>query len=625
MIVPMKKVQIAVLKEDYDIVIKRLQQCGLVMAINKEGGDSNPSLEYNEALQQRVLKTLTNIKKYEEKKPMFSFQTAEFDDFKEISKDSIDLLKQIEVLFSTNEELSQKIKENKELLESLSPWVNLDIDVSMIKDTKYTCVNIGYIPKRNKDRFEQYMKDKYVYQFYGQNSQCYSLIAYCYYEDKNEFADDLKTFEFIDYTLPNISYKINDYYNEINNNVINAEKQYDNNLNQIKELTKRSDELRMLSDQLLTQDELNNLRFAVTRDTKIIEGWVRCDEASEVEPIIKSTIDTYLIEISDPLEGDAVPTYTKNNKFASQFEQVTDMFSKPSIFDIDPNPVMSVWYWFLFGMMMGDAGYGILMLLGGALFKKIAKPTGNTLKLVNIITYSGIPTIFWGIIFGSYFGLNPQTDLGLDWWWYWFAPMDEPIQMLLVSVVIGALHLITGLIVKSIICIKNRDFIELFAKNISWILILTGIGLYFISSTIGIICAGTGVALVILFAGARKKSIIGKALYGILGLYDVTSYLGDVLSYSRIMALAMSSAAVAMVMNTLAKMVNTSAIGLIFAALIFVAGHIFNIVLGLLSAYVHDARLQYIEFFGKFFEGGGIDFKPLSLKTKYIKQINNIK
>ena len=141
----------------------------------------------------------------------------------------------------------------------------------------------------------------------------------------------------------------------------------------------------------------------------------------------------------------------------------------------------------------------------------------------------------------------------------------------------------------------------------------------------GIICAGLGVALILLFAGARKKSIFGKAFFGILGLYDVTSYLGDVLSYSRIMALAMSSAAVAMVMNTLANMVGGSVVGMFAAALIFVAGHIFNIVLGLLSAYVHDARLQYIEFFGKFFEGGGIDFKPLSIKTKYLKDVINTK
>ena len=169
--------------------------------------------------------------------------------------------------------------------------------------------------------------------------------------------------------------------------------------------------------------------------------------------------------------------------------------------------------------------------------------------------------------------------------------------------------------------IKDGNIIDMLAKNVSWILILLGIGAYFLNSMVGIVMVGIGGLLIILFSGHTKKSILGKALGGILGLYDVTSYMGDLLSYSRIMALAMSSAAVAVVMNTLAQMVGGSVVGMIFAAIIFLVGHVFNLVLGLLSAYVHDSRLQYIEFYGKFYEGGGVDFKPLSIETKYIKEI----
>ena len=150
---------------------------------------------------------------------------------------------------------------------------------------------------------------------------------------------------------------------------------------------------------------------------------------------------------------------------------------------------------------------------------------------------------------------------------------------------------------------------------------MAGIGAFFINSTVGLVLVIIGVALILLFGGAHKKGIIGKFAFGLLGLYDVTSYLGDLLSYSRIMALVMSSAAVATVMNTLASMVGGGGISFIFSALIFVVGHIFNLVLGLLSAYVHDSRLQYIEFFGKFYEGGGVDFKPLSIETKHINEI----
>lgn len=626
MIVPMKKVQIAVFKDDFDKVIKSLQRYELMMIINKEGGDASVSLEINEALQQRVTKTLALVKKYEEKKPLFNYQTADYNVFKEVSSESIDLLEKLEKLSSRNEEIKQIIKEEKGTLESIKLWVDLEYLPKDVKDTKYTKVSIGYIPKRSFEKFEEEVKlGHFDYQTYGSNSQNVAIMIFCYYEDNDSLQELLKKYEFIDYTLPDIDCKIKDYYNEVSEKIKEVSDEYDANLKAIEDYAKRSDELRVLSDQILTQEEINNVRCDVTEETKIIEGWVRSDEKDQIEIAIKEVTDDYLLEITDPEEDDAVPTYTKNKKFASQFEQVTDMFSKPNYHEVDPNPVMSVWYWFLFGMMMGDAGYGLLMIVAAFLFRKLAKPKGNTLKLVNIIMYSGVPTIFWGIIFGSYFGFNPQTDFGLSWWWYWFAPMENPIKMLIISVAVGALHLITGLIVKCVICIKEKDFIELFSKNVSWILILTGIGLYFISDKAGIICAGIGVVLILLFAGARKKSIFGKAFFGILGLYDVTGYLGDVLSYSRIMALAMSSAAVAMVMNTLANMVGGTVVGMFAAALIFVAGHIFNIVLGLLSAYVHDARLQYIEFFGKFFEGGGIDFKPLSIKTKYLKEVINTK
>lgn len=622
MIVPMKKVQIAVFKSDYDKVIKSLQHCGLLMISNVEGGDSSPSLEINEALQQRVSKTLNQIKKYEKKKPMFTYMTADYSEFKNISQDSLDLLKQIESYTERNEEIKQKQKDLNELILSLSPWLKLEYLPSEIKDTKYAKVHIGFVPIRNVLKLtEEMKKNGYDFKLYGKSGQNVGIMAYCYYEDSDSLNNLLKENEFTDYNVPSINSSINEYY-EIKQSELKAlDEEYNNNLNAIKDLTSRSDELRVLSDQILSQEEINNIRCEVTEETKIISGWACFDNTDKVEEAVKTITEDYLIELSDPEDGDPVPTYTRNNKFASQFEQVTDMFSKPNYKEMDPNPVMSVWYWFLFGMMMGDAGYGLLMIIGAFIFKKLSKPKGNLLKLVNIIMYSGVPTIFWGIIFGSYFGFNPQTDFGLTWWWYWFAPMEDPIKMLIVSVAVGALHLITGLVVKSIACIKDKDYIELLSKNVSWILILTGIGLYFISDIAGLICAGLGVVLVVLFSGARKKNIFAKSIYGVLGLYDVTAYLGDVLSYSRIMALAMSSAAVAMVMNTLANMVGGTIVGMFAAGLIFVAGHIFNIVLGLLSAYVHDARLQYIEFFGKFFEGGGIDFKPLAIKTRYLKEI----
>ena len=412
----------------------------------------------------------------------------------------------------------------------------------------------------------------------------------------------------------------------------------------LKELASNNEEFKILSDQILSQQAINNLRYDATDSATLIEGWVRSDQVEELEKAISDVTEFYDLVLTDPEEGETAPTYTKNEHFVSQFETVTDMFSKPSQTDVDPNPPMSWWYWFLFGMMMGDAGYGLLILIGGTILKKLMKPKGGMLKLINVITYSGIPTIFWGIVFGSYFGLGPNQITGglLSADFCLFNPMDSTvgvlgkvsfngsmslggaIGLLLVSIIVGALHLITGLIIKIGICIRQKSYAELLAKNLSWILIMVGIGLFFVHSLTGIIFVCIGAALIVLFGGAHKKGVVGKFAFGILGLYDVTSYLSDLLSYSRIMALVMSSGAVAMVMNTLTEKVMGEQItffGFIAGALVFVVGHIFNIVLGLLSAYVHDSRLQYIEFFGKFYDGGGVDFKPLSIETKYINEI----
>lgn len=622
MIVKMKKAKIVILKDDYEKVIKSLQKYGVIMIINKENGESTTSAHLNGALHDKVEETIKFAGKYQKKKGLFGdYQTIDYKDFVNVSQKTIDEVSEIENYQNNLSELKQQIKETTDEIESLMIWNELDMIPNQIKNTKNAIFQIGTIPTRYVEKFKQ---DDEIASFESVILPSYKntsgVVIACYIDDEKELKDVLSRYEFNDYKLPHLDVSIKTYIETLNKQIESKEKEREDITEKLKTLSSNIEEFKVLSDQILTQDAIDNVKYEKTIETIVIEGWVRIDTLEEVEKAVQEQTKYYDIEFTDPTDDEVVPTYTKNKKFVSQFETITDMFSKPNSKELDPNPVMSVWYWFLFGMMMGDAGYGIMMIVFCLILKKLMKPKGNTLKLMNIIMYSGVPTIFWGIMFGSYFGFNPQTDLGLNIW-YWFNPMEDPIKMLLVSVAIGALHLITGLVVKMIENIKDGNIIDMLAKNVSWILILLGIGAYFLNSMVGIVMVGIGVLLIILFAGHTKKSILGKALGGILGLYDVTSYMGDLLSYSRIMALAMSSAAVAVVMNTLAQMVGGSVVGMIFAAIIFLVGHVFNLVLGLLSAYVHDSRLQYIEFYGKFYEGGGVDFKPLSIETKYIKEI----
>lgn len=626
MIIPMKKAFVACLKDDYDKVIKSLQKREVIMIINKESGMGSLSTDLNEAFQQRVTKMILSTKRYAPKKSIFTdYKVIDYDDFTKVSDESISLLKELERIEQECEDLKQKIKEIKNSIDSLNPWLELDLIPSLVIDSKYTKVHVGYVPRRYFASLVSFFdNENFDYKALNPSYEGVPIVVFCYYQDDENLNNVLKENEFSDYVLPKIDIYMKDYICNLNNEIDKLNSEYELKMLEFKKLSERVDELEVLSDQILSQESLNDIRYNTTKETIIIEGWVRSDNLDILDNALEEATDIYELELRDPLPEEKAPTYTKNKEFASQFETITDMFSKPSTSDVDPNPVMSIWYWFIFGMMMGDAGYGLLILIFGWLFLKKVKPVGGTRKLVKVIWYSSIPTIIWGIIFGSYFGFNLKEDFGLSFAWYWFNPMKDPIQLLLVSIVVGVLHLVTGLIVKAIICFKHKAYSEMLSKNISWVLILLGLGGYFVYQPLGIAMIIIGAILILLFSGSGHKSIFGKFAFGLLGFYDVTSYLSDALSYSRIMALAMSSAAVAMVMNELAKMMlNGSIPGYLFATIIFAIGHVFNLVLGLLSAYVHDSRLQYIEFFGKFYEGGGIDFKPLSLKTKYIKEIKN--
>ena len=216
MIVPMKKVQIAVFKEDFDKVIKSLQRFELMMIINKEGGDASVSLDLNEALQQRVTKTLALVKKYEEKKPLFDYQVADYNEFKEVSKESLDLLEKLEKFISRNDEIKQIIKGKNETLENLKLWLELEYLPEEVKDTKYAKTYIGYVPSRSVERFtEEAKKDGFDYQVYGKNSQFAAVMVFCYYEDNDSLQELLKKYEFTDFALPKIDCKIKEYYDKI--------------------------------------------------------------------------------------------------------------------------------------------------------------------------------------------------------------------------------------------------------------------------------------------------------------------------------------------------------------------------------------------------------------------------
>ena len=634
MIVAMKKAKIVILKIDLDPVLKEIQRASCLM-ITKQEESANQKLSYDGLISrsQNSLKIIENKKKQEKIKDGSNYIECGFDELDNIDEDTINYIDDIE--FNVNEisRYKAEIANIKDDIDkNLYLWYGLDDKLNSVKNTKYTKVHSGVVDVKRINDFCSLLDEAgSKYYLYGINKNQQAVIFVNFIDDDEGIMDKIKVFNYNEIKLENTNMTINELLEAKNNQIASLEEEIKKCEATITSYYNYSLTLKLYIDHLLMRQARNESDYAESEEVYIIDGFVPVDKIDLLKEAISIATPYYDIELTDPTDTDQVPTYVENKKVVEPFESITNMFSVPSFKEIDPNPIMSFWYWILFGMMMGDFGYGLLMIIFGALFIKFMHPRKTMKSLAKIIMYSGITTMIWGIIFNSFFGAEFNAVFKFIPSYHIVSPMNDSMLMLVLSVAVGALHILTGIVMKMVRDIKDHDILELLGKDLSWFLVLAGgaiaiSGMYFkidILKTIGLIAVFTGVILMLIFAGSKKKNVVGKAVGGLAELYNITGYFGDLLSYTRIMALVMSSASVAFVMNTLAGMVKGGIIGWFFAVIIYIVGHIFNIVLGLLSAYVHDCRLQYIEFYGKFYDGGGELFKPLTVDTKYINEIKN--
>lgn len=617
MIIAMKKATIVALKEDKEKLLESLQRYGEVMLIPPSDERTVRDSAQEDALVARTEKSLRLMQKYAVDHPKSS-RDVPYDDFITVDPKRIELLQTIE---KADEEILALQTENNALSEkihSFIPWIGLDFKLSMIRSPKDAILHTGTVESRNFEVFSETLSEfGAILEPVGKIGMLVTVVFAVFREDEGIVLESIKNLGFTEVTLP----LENKYTSEI---VTSLELKLTNNLTKIEQLNqmlkdcaKQSEELELLADQVASAAGRKRAELVETEATVYLEGWVRSDRIDRFEKSIQSITEYYDLELSDPTEDQKPPTVTKNNRFVSAYESITNMFSIPDPYELDPNPTMAFWYWFIFGMMMGDAGYGAVMIIIIGIMIKKMNPKGNMRKLFLVLFYGGFSTILWGVLYGSYFGYTWNPIL--------VEPMGDPLKMLIISIIVGVIHLISGLLVKAWSNFKKKDYIAVLADSFSWIMMLVGLGMLFLPATapIGKWIAISGAAIIVLFAGRTQKNPVGRIGLGLYSLYGASSYLGDILSYSRILALAMSSAALAMVMNLLVDMLSTSVIGIIGGVLVFLIGHIFNLAMGLLSAYVHASRLQYIEFFGKFYSGGGYAFTPLEMQLKHIDNVND--
>jgi V/A-type H+-transporting ATPase subunit I len=366
--------------------------------------------------------------------------------------------------------------------------------------------------------------------------------------------------------------------------------------------------------------------------TFFLEGFIPRKVSREVEQKLEDDF-TIFVEVIELEPEDEYPILLKNKPFAGSFQTILEMFGAPSTREIDPTPGLAPFTFMFFGMMLSDVGYGLLLTICCAylIWKKKIDTSTESGQLVRMLFLCGISSTLWGFVFGGFFGdmLTLMSNNKITFPCLWFNPMEEPQKLLIWSMIFGVIHLFGGMVMKIINEIKFGKISNIFFDTIPWFFIIIGLGLMLGGSSLNIAAfdigeigkwlAIVGAAIVLLFAGRAKKNIFSRLITGIGGLYGVINYLGDILSYTRVLALVLATSVIATVVNFLASMVSGGIIGWIFAVVILIGGHILNLALSGLSAYVHSSRLQYVEFFGQFFEGGGRFFKPLKYKTNYLK------
>ena len=381
-----------------------------------------------------------------------------------------------------------------------------------------------------------------------------------------------------------------------------------------------------------------NTNFVATGKATVFEGWVQQKDARKVEELLKRYAGLVAYRFDEPEPDDVVPSVIENRPLIQPFEVLTTLYGLPVYGkDIDPTPHMAPFFFVFFGLCLTDAGYGLViaLLMGYLLFKYGNKFPPAAKKFFTVLFYSGISTVIFGGIESAWFGdlffniswLKPLGNLSLKV--QLLDPMKDPITVLMLSLALGVVHIFYGLILKAYVNIKQGKVKDAIFDQVGWLWFLSSLMLLggvktgkLPGSLLGFsyVMVVIGAGILVATQGREEKNIIKRALKGIMSLYDVMSYLSDVLSYSRLLALGMGTTVIAMIVNMLAMMVGrTPYVGVVLMVIMLVFGHIFSILVNALGAFIHSTRLQYVEFFSKFYEGGAKAFEPFSINTKYTK------
>lgn len=535
-------------------------------------------------------------------------------------------------LVRKKEKIFDEIKSVKKEIDKIKPFIDLEYNIDKFDTLKKLKVVIGSLKKssydkllKEKDRCERFIiskDDKYYY----------LLIAF--YRNDKSFYEFLKTIDFNEYDFKEYSGKPKTIYENLISKLDNLQKITNKIESEIKKESKNLPFLKLLKEYYIDKDneEKTKQKLFESRFLIYIKGYIKEKDIFDFEKKTKDKFNRVYIIYEEPKELENVPVSLNNNRFFKPFEMLVNMYGYPKYSDFDPTPFLAPFFIIFFSLCFGDVIYGLLLAFGSFYLIKKFKVHEKDRNFFYFFIILGIFSSIVGVLTNSWAGdlisVPKLAIINL----FEEKPGETPglIKMLIFSLAVGFVTQIFAILLKAFDNIRKKKILDAIFDQISWVIALIGIVIYILFSKnlslqkIGFYMFISGIAIIVLTGGRSSKFLIGKliggiiSLYGIVSSYGFSSALGDILSYSRLLALGFSTTVLGIIINTIARMFGKGLIGILIIPLILLAGHGLNIFMGLLSSFVHPTRLIFLEFFGRFYENGGRKFSPFRFKSEKI-------